>query len=260
MHAHLATIARGTVALALLLATTRCTFAPSSTVSTTETCIGSAPGAPASTTADGGVAPPSVAPVEPTKVVLTTHTDSPDAAVETDADTPDGGVDASPPPPPPPFTFATRNVTLRANLDWSSPRPFAAWDPTNPWPTSNFSTSIVVHDAQGGGHSLDIYFVNTATAAWEVHVVVDGGQLAGGTFGTNVEVGAFALTFDMHGYLNTVQTTTPISVTFNAAVPNQGIAMHFGTSISVGGPGTDGVTSFLWPDMILSQEQDGSSR
>jgi hypothetical protein len=249
MHACRAAFPRGAIPLALLLVTAGCTFAPSSTVSTTGTCAG---GAPIGATADAGAAPPSMAPAEPTKVVLTTHTG---AADEPDAGTADGSAEASPP-----FTFATRNVTLRANVDASARSPFLPWDPTNPAATSSFSTSMLVYDSLGSGHALNIYFVVTATAFWDVHVLVEGGELMGGTFGTNVEIGSDTLRFTSAGRLNSVDVYTPISANFVGALPNQDIAMHFGTPIALGGTGLDGVTSFVWPNAVLAQLQDGSSR
>ena len=69
---------------------------------------------------------------------------------------------------------ATANVTLTGNLDASKGVPststFSATDPTS----YTAVTSMAVFDSKGASHTLDIYFVKTATAnQWDVITYVD---------------------------------------------------------------------------------------
>jgi flagellar hook protein FlgE len=153
--------------------------------------------------------------------------------------------------------MASTKMAITANLDANATAPALPWDPTNPSSTSNFSTSMQVFDSLGNTHAVDVYFVKTAANAWDYHAVVDGGQLAGGTAGTNVEVGTGSLAFTTAGALNSVTTTTAISASFNGATPGQEIALNFGTPIASGGTGLDGSTQFGSPSSIASQSQDG---
>ncbi len=151
----------------------------------------------------------------------------------------------------------TTKMQVTANIDANSAVPTLAFDIANPSSTSNFSTSMQVYDSLGNAHSVDVYFAKTAANAWDYHAVVDGGQLAGGTPGQNVEVGAGQLDFTTNGALNTVTTGTAISASFNGATANQPISLNFGTSIAAGGTGLDGTTQFASPSSVSSQSQDG---
>ncbi len=68
----------------------------------------------------------------------------------------------------------TANVTLTGNLDASKGVPsngtFSATDPTS----YTAVTSMAVFDSKGASHTLDVYFVKTATAnQWDVITYVD---------------------------------------------------------------------------------------
>jgi flagellar hook protein FlgE len=151
----------------------------------------------------------------------------------------------------------TENMELVANLDSNATIPTAAWDLTDPARTSNFSTSMTVYDSLGNSHSLEIYFRKTAENAWDYHVLADGGDLDGGTAGTNVEVGGGSLAFTTTGALQTFDEATPISVDFAGATAGQAITLNMGTSIDAGGTGLDGATQFASASNVSSQEQDG---
>ncbi len=151
----------------------------------------------------------------------------------------------------------TTKMGITANLDANATVPAVPWDPTQPSTTSNFSTSMQVYDSLGNAHAVDVYMVKTAANAWDYHAVVDGGQLAGGTPGTNVEIGSGSLTFTSAGALNTVATNTAISANFNGANPNQAITVDFGTPIATGGTGLTGSTQFASPSSVSNQSQDG---
>jgi flagellar hook protein FlgE len=154
---------------------------------------------------------------------------------------------------------ATTSMTITANLDSNAVVPTAAWDPQNPATTSNFSTSMQVYDSLGQAHSVNIYFRKTAANTYDYHALIDGGQLTGGTAGTNVEVGTGSLAFTTDGALNTVTTTTAISANFLGATAGQAIALDYGVPISGGGTGLDGTTQFAGPSNVSSQSQDGYS-
>src|SRR5690606_20855565 len=61
---------------------------------------------------------------------------------------------------------ATENAAITANLDSSSTVPTLAWDAQDPANTSNFSSTMTVHDSLGNAHTMDVYFRKTADNAW----------------------------------------------------------------------------------------------
>ena len=65
------------------------------------------------------------------------------------------------------------------------------------------------------------------------------------------------MTFTTDGALDTVTTTTPISVDFTGATAAQAITLDFGTTVSGGGTGLDGLTQFNSPSNVSAQSQDG---
>jgi flagellar hook protein FlgE len=157
---------------------------------------------------------------------------------------------------------ATTKMSITANLDSNQPvlasaTPAVPWDLNNPSKTSNFSTSMQVYDSLGNSHAVDVYMVKTADNAWDYHAVVDGGQLAGGTAGTNVEIGSGSLSFTDAGALSSVTTNSAISANFVGATPGQAVAVDFGSSIASGGTGLTGSTQFGSPSSVSTQTQDG---
>jgi len=152
---------------------------------------------------------------------------------------------------------ATEAITITANIDAAATVPTAAWDAQDPANTANFSTTLTVYDSLGNSHTLDVYFRKTADNAWDYHALVAGSELNPPTT-TNVEVGTGSLAFTSNGALNTVTTTTAISVNFGGgATAAQAITLDFGTPISAGGTGLDGTTQFASPSSVSSQSQDG---
>ncbi len=154
----------------------------------------------------------------------------------------------------PPNKTALMEIT--ANLDSASTTPTLPWDAQNPSKTANFSTSMTVYDSLGNAHQLEVYFRKTAANTWDYHVLAKGSELTPAVAG-NVEVGAGALAFTTNGALNTVTTTTAISVNFAGATAGQAITLDFGTPIAGGGTGLDGTTQFASPSNVSSQSQDG---
>ncbi len=151
----------------------------------------------------------------------------------------------------------TANMSITANLDASAAVPTVAWNAQDPANTSNFSTSMTIYDSLGSAHTMDIYFRKTGANSYEYHVLTKGDDLVPPQPGLNVEVGAGTLGFTTDGALDTVTTSTPISVSFTGATAAQAIAVDFGTPIAGGGTGLDGTTQFASPASVSAQDQDG---
>jgi flagellar hook protein FlgE len=158
------------------------------------------------------------------------------------------------------------NTTVHVNLDSTSPLitdpttgSIAAFAPTDPVKTSQFSTALTVYDSLGTGHTVDIYFQKTADNNWNWFMGTRANELANQTGTSLVVVGSGTLTFTNDGALDTVNTTFPnpapgATATFNfagGAQPGQTIHFNFGT------PGFDGTTQFAAPSSTLLQSQDG---
>ncbi len=156
----------------------------------------------------------------------------------------------------------TASMSVTANLSANDTPPAAPWDPQNPSTTSNFSTTLTTYDSLGNSHAVDVYFTNTGPNAWDYHVLANGADVAGGTAGTNQEIGTGSLTFNSNGALDTETSSTPATVTFNGASA-QTINLNLGTPItpsaSGGTPGTglDGITQFGSASSVSAQSQDG---
>jgi flagellar hook protein FlgE len=159
---------------------------------------------------------------------------------------------------------ATENITITANLDASddvltsgTPPVPVTFDPQDPSNTSNFSTSITVYDSLGTSHSVDVYFAKTGDNTWDYHALAKGEDMNPPATG-NLEVGLGTLAFTTDGALNTVTTTTAMSLNFGGgATQAQAVTLDFGTPISGGGTGLDGTTQFASPPSISNQSQDG---
>ncbi len=151
----------------------------------------------------------------------------------------------------------TAKMTITSNLDAGASTPTTAWDPQNPGPGANLSTSMTVYDSLGKSHAIDVYFRKTAAGTWDVHALAKGDDLTGGTPGQNVEIGTGQLKFDTSGALQDVTWGTPPNLNFNGAKPNQAITMDFGTPITAGGTGLGGTTQFGSASAVSAQSQDG---
>jgi flagellar hook protein FlgE len=146
-------------------------------------------------------------------------------------------------------------IKLHTNLNASNPV-MNAFTVAQPATTSNFSTSIAVYDSIGDDHTVQIYLNKTAANSWAWHAVIDGGELSGGTPGTNVEGASGTLVFNTSGALQTATTT---SSSFNFTGSAQTIGFNFGDAIDDGGTGLAGSTQFASPNVVTSQSQDGFS-
>ncbi|MEM6730075.1 MAG: flagellar hook protein FlgE [Myxococcota bacterium] len=162
---------------------------------------------------------------------------------------------------PPTFTVpprVTANVNVAANLDSSAVVP-PAFDPTNAQATSNFSTSVTVHDSLGEGHNVDMFFRNAGGGTWEWYATVDGARITGGTAGTPEVEASGTLQFTTDGALD-VETTAASSFDFINATAAQAITFDFGDAITTdAGTGLTGLTNYASPSSVVQLEQDGYS-
>lgn len=150
---------------------------------------------------------------------------------------------------------ATAGVTAYANLDARATTP-AAFDPADPQTTSNFSTSIMVHDSLGTAHKVDVYYRNAGGGSWEWHALTDGANVTGGTAGTAFEGATGTLTFDTTGAL-TATTGTASSWNFVGATAAQAVTFDFGDDTASGGTGLAGSTQFSATSSVEALDQDG---
>jgi flagellar hook protein FlgE len=153
----------------------------------------------------------------------------------------------------------TTEMSITANLDAGETVLTVPWDPQDPGATSNFSTSMTVYDSLGNSHSVDVYFRKTAANTWEYRALASGDEITGGTPGQNTQIGSGTLQFTTDGALGTVTTTTPISVNWIGATAGQAIELDFGSPLSGGGTGLDGLTQFGAPSSVSAQSQNGYS-
>ncbi len=153
---------------------------------------------------------------------------------------------------------ATKEVKMTANLDSrDNPKIF---DPKNPDKTSNFQTSVTVHDSVGTARLVTVYMNKDAAGPnWTYHAMVDGADAANGKPGEMVEMATGTLKFNSQGLLEE-EAQTLNSFNFNkGAVANQQIAFNFGEAIKEGGTGLDATTQFGSKSSVTRHSQDGSS-
>ncbi len=135
---------------------------------------------------------------------------------------------------------ATSTIIVKASLDPNAT--IMTFDPSEPWSTSNFNTSVRIYDSLGQAYDVTIYYSRTGTGAWDWHAMVnDGAVLTGGTAGAPAEIASGAFTFTTTGALDTCTETT----NFNPqnAVSPQPLSFNFGTPINGArsGDGLDGI-------------------
>jgi flagellar hook protein FlgE len=113
---------------------------------------------------------------------------------------------------------ATAAFTAGANLDSRAPTllmpAFNATDPT----TYTSSTSGTIYDSLGNSHVLSLYFMKTASNAWEAFAAVDGATNAAGQ-PIGVALGGAAsqaLSFDSSGAMTMPNGTIPVQIDLNA--------------------------------------------
>jgi flagellar hook protein FlgE len=147
-------------------------------------------------------------------------------------------------------------VDMSIQLDSNAVSP-AAWDPTDPEGTSNFSTSVTTYDSLGNAHETSVYFRKSGANAWEWHAMVDGGELTGGAAGSPTEIATGTLGFTAGGALD-VETPGAASADFLGAQAGQALAGDFGDAITTdGGTGLSGTTQFAGASSVAGVDQDG---
>lgn len=150
----------------------------------------------------------------------------------------------------------TASIDVAANLDADAAVP-AAWDPTDPSGTSNFSTNVTVYDSLGASHELTVYYRKSGANTWEWHAMADGAEVTGGTPGTPFEGASGTLTFTTDGKLDT-ETTSASSWDFVDATAAQAITFDFGDSLTTdSGTGLGGSTQYAAPSSVTGLSQDG---
>ena len=112
---------------------------------------------------------------------------------------------------------ATSTATANVNLDSASTvsaSPFNMADST----TYQGSTSMSVYDSLGDSHTLSLYFVKTASNAWNVYGANDGTQIGAGPIGT--------VNFLPSGAINPATTTMPLALTLPVTTGASPISMN----------------------------------
>jgi len=162
----------------------------------------------------------------------------------------------------------TANITLNTNLNSGSSTITTGFNIDDPAATSNYASSLQVFDSLGSTHLMTTYFTKTDDQEWDWNIVVDGGEVVGGTDGVLEVVGSGTLSFDESGDLIRIGTQElytdpgntssdpnlprPTAGTFvdaldwiNGSVQTQQLAIDMQTS------------QYSSPSVVVSQEQDG---
>lgn len=151
--------------------------------------------------------------------------------------------------------IASTKAGMNLNLDPSAElKP--AFDPASPEATSNYATSVTVHDSLGAAHKVEVYFRSNGAGAWEWHAMANGAELTGGAPGL-AEIGSGTLQFNTDGSLQS--ETGSANASFLNATGGQAIAFDFGDDIATGGTGREGTTQLAGDSKINSVDVDGRS-
>ncbi len=144
--------------------------------------------------------------------------------------------------------IATQNMSMNANLDATG---------TTGSSTGTFSVPIQVVDSLGGTHSLTATFTKSATAnSWTYDVTIPGGDLTGGTAGTQVSVlsAPGTLTFNTDGTMSASNTSpVPMSIA-NLADGSANLNINWNL-FNPDGSGT--ITQYDETSNLASSKQDG---
>ncbi len=141
----------------------------------------------------------------------------------------------------------TSNLTMHANLRPSDPLiPAPGFSAATPDTTSSFKSSMVVYDSLGNSHQVDVYGTHTSTApdVWDMNMVIDGGEIAGGVAGVPNVTNLGQLTFDGSGRLQNATTPNPVGVAWAGGANAGAINFNWGDPIAAGGTGRAGSTQW----------------
>ena len=143
---------------------------------------------------------------------------------------------------------STETIAAEFNLD---ARTVVAATATPPTPYTTYGTSLNAFDSQGVEVPVNMYFIKTASDAWDVY---DGDPAAGGTLLT-------ALTFDTTG--NVVPPVAAIPITITSSNPAIGAfpvsldlskATQYGTTFAVSNLTQDGYTAGTLTGLSISDK------
>ena len=102
----------------------------------------------------------------------------------------------------------TRNLSITANLNASA---------TAGSSDASYQVPVQVVDSLGNNHTLTFSFTKTASNAWSYDVTIPGGDISGGTPGTQQSIlsAPGTLTFDTSGNMSTSGGTSPVSLSLS---------------------------------------------
>lgn len=130
---------------------------------------------------------------------------------------------------------ATATVSNNINLDSNSDVPAGAFDSTDAT-TYNYKTEKTIYDSLGNKHSVSLYYVKTASNAWDVNAFVDG-----------TSIGTGSMTFGTDGKLTATSGLSALSF-----VPGNGAASPQSLAITM-----TGTTQFGSANEVRITSQDG---
>lgn len=150
---------------------------------------------------------------------------------------------------------ATTGVEIDMNLDVRAPvKQFDVNDPDN---TSNYSTSLTIHDSVGTPRLITMYYNKLENGSWEYHATVDGKDAKDGEAGKIYEMASGKLNFNEDGILEE-EVEDKNSFNFaDGATPEQKIKFSFGETLKEGGDGSKASTNFGAASTTARHTQDG---
>jgi flagellar hook protein FlgE len=150
---------------------------------------------------------------------------------------------------------ATTGVEIDMNLDVRAPvKQFDVNDPDN---TSNYSTSLTIHDSVGTPRLITMYYNKLENGSWEYHATVDGKDAKDGEVGKIYEMASGKLNFNEDGILEE-EVEDKNSFNFaDGATPEQKIKFSFGETLKEGGDGSKASTNFGAASTTARHTQDG---
>jgi flagellar hook protein FlgE len=140
---------------------------------------------------------------------------------------------------------ATQNMTLTANLNAASAS------------GATFSTPIQVVDSLGDTHVLTVNFTESGANAWSYTVTIPGGDLTGGTVGTNTSIATGSITFDTKGHLKTPAAGAPIAVKTTTGLVDGAGNLNINWNL-YGSNGLPTLTQFAQISAATGTSQDGT--
>jgi len=144
----------------------------------------------------------------------------------------------------------TSEVTMSGRLAANAPvNAFTTAQVLDPQNNSGLfpgNTTVRIFDSQGIGHDLTLYFAKTANNTWVYNVIAPDSEvtasIANNPTTGNALVAQGTLTYTPNGFLSLESDPLGHDISFNGGVGvPQTVIFDFGTSITEGGAGTDGL-------------------